>query len=103
MALIWDSMTAVNLVLSVIILVLGYWGYKKSNDKMLLYVGIAFGLFGISHIATLLGFKESLESVLIIIRTLAYLTVIYAVYTVALKRYAGTKIKSEEVKTCQNI
>ncbi|VVB51728.1 Uncharacterised protein [uncultured archaeon] len=86
MALIWDPMTAVNLVLSVIILVLGYWGYKKSNDKMLLYVGIAFGLFGISHIATLLGFKESLESVLIIIRTLAYLTVIYAVYTVALKR-----------------
>ena len=86
MALIWDPMTAVNLVLSVIILVLGYWGYKKSNDKMLLYVGIAFGLFGISHIATLLDFKESLESVLIIIRTLAYLTVIYAVYTVALKR-----------------
>ena len=86
MALIWDPMTAVNLVLSVIILVLGYWGYKKSNDKMLLYVGIAFGLFGISHIATLLGFKDSLESVLIIIRTLAYLTVIYAVYTVALKR-----------------
>lgn len=86
MALIWDPMTAVNLVLSVIILVLGYWGYRKSNDKMLLYVGIAFGLFGISHIATLLGFKESLESVLIIIRTLAYLTVIYAVYTVALKR-----------------
>ena len=86
MALIWDPMTAVNLVLSVIILVLGYWGYKKRNDKMLLYVGTAFGLFGISHIATLLGYKESLESVLIIIRTLAYLTVIYAVYTVALKR-----------------
>ncbi|MFZ3060457.1 MAG: hypothetical protein WA102_12080 [Candidatus Methanoperedens sp.] len=86
MAFIWDTITAVNLVLSVIILVLGYWGYKKSNDKVPLYVGIAFGLFGISHLATLFGFKQSLESVLIIIRTLAYLAVIYAVYTVALKR-----------------
>jgi len=86
MAFIWDPITAVNLVLSVIILVLGYWGYKKSNDKVPLYIGIAFGLFGISHLATLLDFKQSLESVLIIIRTLAYLTVIYAVYTVALKR-----------------
>jgi uncharacterized membrane protein (UPF0136 family) len=86
MAFIWDPITAVNLVLSVIILVLGYWGYKKSNDKVPLYIGIAFGLFGISHLATLLDFKQSLESVLIIIRTLAYLTVIYAVYTIALKR-----------------
>ena len=86
MAFIWDPITAVNLVLSVIVLVLGYWGYKKSNDKVPLYVGVAFGLFGVSHIATLLGFKQSLESVLIIIRTLAYLIVIYAVYTVAFKR-----------------
>ena len=86
MAFIWDPITAVNLVLSVIILVLGYLGYKKSKDKIPLYIGIAFGLFGVSHIATLLDFKQSLESVLIIIRTLAYLTVIYAVYTVALKR-----------------
>ena len=84
MVFIWDPITAVNLVLSVIVLVLGYWGYKKSNDKVPLYVGIAFGLFGVSHIATLLDFKQSL--VLIIIRTLAYLIVIYAVYTVALKR-----------------
>jgi hypothetical protein len=86
MAFIWDPITAVNLVLSVTILVLGYWGYKKSNDKVPLYIGIAFGLFGISHLATLLDFKQSLESVLIIIRTLAYLAVIYAVYTIALKR-----------------
>lgn len=86
MAFIWDPITAVNLVLSVIILVLGYLGYKKSNDKVPLYVGIAFGLFGVSHIATLLDFKQSLESVLIIIRTLAYLIVIYALYKLAFER-----------------
>ncbi|MCZ7384925.1 MAG: hypothetical protein O8C67_11145 [Candidatus Methanoperedens sp.] len=85
MAFIWDPITAVNLGLSVIILVLGCWGYKKSNDKVSLYVGIAFGLFGVSHLATLLGLAQSLVSVLIIIRTLAYLIVIFAVYKIAFK------------------
>ncbi|MCZ7382142.1 MAG: hypothetical protein O8C64_11320 [Candidatus Methanoperedens sp.] len=86
MAFIWDPITAVNLVLSVIILVLGYWGYKKSSDNVSLYVGIAFGLFGVSHLATLLGLAQSLVSVLIIIRTFAYLIVIFAVYKIAFKR-----------------
>ena len=86
MAFIWDPITAVNLVLSVIILVLGYWGYKKSNDNVSLYVGIAFGLFGVSHLATLLGLAQNLVSLLIIIRTLAYLIVIFAVYKIAFKR-----------------
>lgn len=85
MAIIWDPITAVNLVLSVIILVLGYWGYKKSNDNVSLYVGIAFGLFGVSHLTTLLGLAQSLVSVLIIIRTFAYLIVIFAVYKIAFK------------------
>ncbi|VVB94334.1 Uncharacterised protein [uncultured archaeon] len=86
MAFIWDPITAVNLVLSVIILVLGYLGYKKSKENVSLYVGIAFGLFGVSHLATLLGFAQSLVSVLITIRTLAYLIVIFAVYKIAFKR-----------------
>ncbi|MCZ7392962.1 MAG: hypothetical protein ABOK23_04425 [Candidatus Methanoperedens sp.] len=86
MAFIWDPITAVNLVLSVIILVLGYWGYKKSNDKVPLYVGVAFGLFGVSHLATLLGLAQRIVSMLIIIRTLAYLIVIFAVNKIAFKR-----------------
>jgi len=67
-------------VLCIAIVVLGYWGYKKKEDKVPLYIGIAFGLFGISHLATLLDLKETLTDVLIIIRTLAYLTVVLALY-----------------------
>jgi hypothetical protein len=52
-----------------------------------IYVGIAFGLFGLSHLATILGLKESLEAALIVVRTLAYLLVAFGVYQVAL----GTK------------
>lgn len=67
-------------MLCLIILVLGYWGHKKSGDMTLLYIGAAFGLFGVSHLATLLALKEALTSVLIMIRIIAYLTVIFALY-----------------------
>ena len=77
-----DPMYAVNLVLCIIIVIMGYWGYKKSGDTFPLYIGIAFGLFGISHLSILLGLKDSLEVALIVVRLLAYLIVIFALYKV---------------------
>ena len=83
-----DAISLTNLVLCVIILVLGILGYKKSGDKSPLYIGIAFGLFGISHLVTLLGLKEAWTTFLIVIRTIAYLLVVFALYRVAFKRWA---------------
>jgi len=80
MTFTWDPIYTLNLVLCIVILVFGYLGYKKKEDKVPLYIGIAFGLFGISHLATLLSLKETLTDFLIIIRTLAYLIVVFALY-----------------------
>jgi hypothetical protein len=80
MALILDPIYIINLALCIIIFVLGFLGYKNGGDRIPLYVGIAFGLFGVSHLATILGFKDALEAVLIVIRTVAYLAVIVALY-----------------------
>jgi hypothetical protein len=80
MTFTWDPIYTMNLAFCIIILVLGYLSYNKKGDKTPLYIGIAFGLFGISHLTTLLGLKETLTSILIIIRTLAYLIVIFALY-----------------------
>jgi predicted benzoate:H+ symporter BenE len=52
--------------------------YRKSHEFLPLFIAAAFGLFGISHAATLLGFMVPLTIPLIIIRALAYLLVIYA-------------------------
>ena len=49
---------------------------------MALYIGIAFGLFGISHLATLIGYRAMFETGLIWIRTLAYIIVSIALLTV---------------------
>ncbi|MBU7046510.1 MAG: hypothetical protein HXS54_15695 [Theionarchaea archaeon] len=86
MAFNWDPIYMVNLLLCIIIVILGYWGYKRSKDTMPLYIGVAFGLFGISHLAILLGLRDSLENVLIVVRLLAYLIVVYALYQAASKR-----------------
>jgi len=80
MAFTWDPVYTVNLVLCIVIFVLGYWGYWKKKDTMPLYIGIAFGLFGISHLVTLFDMASSLTNVLIVIRVLAYLIVIFALY-----------------------
>ena len=81
MAFQWDPIVFVNLVLCIVIVVLGLVIYRKSRERLPLYISLAFGLFGISHAATLAGLVAALTVPLIIIRTLAYLLVIYALYS----------------------
>ena len=82
-----DPIVLVNLILCVIILVMGIWEYMRTKARLELYIGVAFGLFGVSHLLTLLGLATSLTIPLIIIRLLAYLTVIYALYIAIAKKH----------------
>jgi len=86
MALDWDPVYLANLALCIVIFFLGYWGYKRRRDVVPILIGLAFGLFGISHIMTILGLTTELASMLIAIRTFAYLLVVLALY-----RYVKTK------------
>ena len=81
-----DPITLVNLILCIIIVVFGCVGFRKAKDKWPLYIAISFGLFGLSHLLTLLGLKETLTGFLIGIRTVAYLLVIYTLYRVAFRK-----------------
>ena len=76
-----DLITTVNLVLTTIIFVLGVALYGRKKNIMALYIGIAFGLFAISHLATLLDLATSLTVPLIIIRAIGYIIVIVALLT----------------------
>lgn len=93
MAIEWDPVTFVNLVLCTIIVYLGYFSSRKTGDTLPLYIGAAFGLFGVSHALTLLGFKVPLTIPLIIVRTLAYLLVIYALF-----RFLRDTLAAKEAK-----
>ena len=80
MVLEWISIPLVNLLLCIVIVILGYLCYRKSGELLPAFIGAAFGLFGISHIATLAGLAAALELPLILIRTLAYVLVIVALW-----------------------
>lgn len=80
-----NSIVIVNLILCIIILGLGIWGSNKKKDSVPLYIGIAFGFFGVSHILTLLGLASTLTVLLIVIRLIAYLLVVFALYRVLVK------------------
>jgi len=84
MAAVYDPVTIVNLIFCIIIVFLGYIGYKKTDNAFPLYIGVAFGLFGISHLAVILGYASS-EVGLVLIRGFGYLIVVFALYMLAFK------------------
>jgi len=81
-----DLITVVNFILTVVIFVLGVVLYSGKKNMFALYIGIAFGLFAISHLATLLDLAVSLTLALIIVRIIAYVIVILALVTLWKKR-----------------
>lgn len=80
MVLEWISIPLVNLLLCIVIVILGYLCYRKSGEMLPAFIGAAFGLFGISHAATLAKLATAYEIPLILIRTLAYVIVIVALW-----------------------
>ena len=82
----WNPVVTVNLVLCIIILALGIWGYSKKKGEVPLYIGIAFGLFGVSHLVTLLGLAAGLTAPLIAVRLIAYLLVVFTLCRILVKR-----------------
>jgi len=76
-----DLITSVNFVLSFVILLLGLAIYMRKKDKLPLYIGIAFGLFAFSHLSNLAGIAAQLGDILVVVRTVAYLLVVFALLT----------------------
>jgi len=73
----------VNTILCIIILALGYAGYRKRKEALPIYLSIAFGMFAMTHIITLEGFAAAWMNFVITLRVLAYFMIIFALYRVA--------------------
>jgi hypothetical protein len=78
MVYVTDLVSVLNTVLCVIIVILGILVYLRKGQMNALLIGIAFGLFAISHIYTLLGLASIWESAMITARTSGYILVIAA-------------------------
>jgi hypothetical protein len=75
-----------NLVLCIAILVLGVLGYAREKKDFILYIGIAFGVFGLTHLLDILGLSASLFILIIILRSVAYLIVIFSIYRAIIRK-----------------
>jgi hypothetical protein len=81
-----DPVVLTNLVLSLIVLILGIWAYAAAKSRAALYVGIAFGLFAVTHLLSMLGLAAMLAALIIIVRIIAYVIVMYSIYIVLAKK-----------------
>jgi dipeptide/tripeptide permease len=88
MVVIPDLIPVLNAVLCLVIVILGVLVYTKKGATAALLIGFAFGLFGISHIYTILGLGSSWESAMITVRTSGYILVVAALY-ISLNRTKG--------------
>ena len=70
----------VNGALSIFVLFLGYWGYKEKKSIISLLIGIAFAIFGFSHLITLFVSPDQLVNFLVVLRVFGYLFVAFALY-----------------------
>lgn len=80
MAFVPDPAILVNLLLCIVILVLGYLVYRKRSSIGALFIGVGFGMFGVSHLSTLLELTLFPEVTFVLLRICGYLFVIAALY-----------------------
>jgi hypothetical protein len=79
-AFVPDIVVGVNLILCIVIFLLGYLVYRRRYKIGALFIGIAFGMFGLSHLNTLFGSTLFPEVTFILFRICGYLLVAVALY-----------------------
>src|SRR5512145_583238 len=74
-----DLIAGINLLLCVVVFLLGYLVYRKREQVSAILIGIAFGMFGISHFSVLAGIVFP-EITFILLRIGGYILVAAALW-----------------------
>lgn len=74
MELVLDPVIVLNLLFDLAILFLSIFVYKEKKGPLVLWVTIAFCIFAISYVLTILGFGS--QTILIPLRAIGYLSVL---------------------------
>ncbi|MDD1684103.1 MAG: hypothetical protein LUO98_09755 [Methanoregula sp.] len=74
-----DPVAAINLLLCIVIFLLGYMMYRRKEKISALLIGIAFGMFGISHFSVVTGIAFP-EITFILLRICGYVLVAAALW-----------------------
>lgn len=77
-----NIITTINATLGILIMLLGLRAYRKLGSKLYLSLSIAFGIFAVTHIVTLLGIARYLMTMLLTLRVIAYGMVVLSLHKV---------------------
>ncbi|MFA5075319.1 MAG: hypothetical protein WC436_04420 [Candidatus Babeliales bacterium] len=77
MSALSEPITLLNIILCGTITVLGFFNYRKSNNLIPLFISIAFGLFGASHLITYVRFGVKIPIAIFLMRLAGYFFIIY--------------------------
>ncbi len=77
MALVLEPIPVVNLLFCALIVILGLLAYRKTKNDSPLYVAGAFLLFGLSHLAAILGIADGLATPLLVLRIIGYVLILW--------------------------
>jgi hypothetical protein len=80
MAFVPDPILLLNLLLCAVILLLGSLVYQKRGTISALFIGIAFGMFGLSHLNALYEPALFPDVTFVLLRICGYLLVAAALY-----------------------
>ena len=81
-----DLVTLINFGLSLLILIVGCRGYLRYKNKTPFHIGVAFGLFSVSHLISLLGIERNFHVTVMLIRVFGYLIVLFALLQIENKK-----------------
>ena len=90
-----DPVSLINLAFCIAVVILSCWWCRKTGSRTPLFIGLAFGFFGISHIFVLFNLNKSLEQVQIVIRIAAYAFVATGLFFIALEVMNRKKAEEE--------
>ncbi|RQD79705.1 MAG: PAS domain-containing sensor histidine kinase [Methanocalculus sp. MSAO_Arc1] len=79
-----DPITTLNLIACILILAISIWWSYRTESMIPLSIGLAFGFFGISHLANLLSVIDSYRVEFVFIRGFAYILVTIGLIALAL-------------------
>ena len=75
-----DPVLIVNFFLCLVILVMGFLIYARKENFSACMIGVAFGMFGLSHFTQLFGIDWIPDVTFILIRVCGYILVIAALW-----------------------
>jgi PAS domain S-box-containing protein len=98
-----DPVSLINLSFCIVVVLVSFWWSARTGSRTPLFIGMAFGLFGVSHLLVLLNLNKPLELALIFIRIAAYAFVTIGTFFVALEVMKRKKAEDELLLANENL